>query len=164
MSDLLFEQALAACNEEFRQAEEFGDDWYPDDGTYVTVVTDVKKGVKVSDATGSGEPTLWWRLKLRIDDTMNERVHGKEFPMPLSSRFWGKVKNISRALNRGQVAISAKEADAILEAARGKVLEVNVYTTTSDKNGRQYRNVSIKNILRVSKVEPMQEGNPAPEA
>jgi len=158
MSDLAFEAALAAHNEEYAAAEEFGEDWYPDDETYIVVLTDIKKGSKAVES--SDKPLIWWRLICRIDDVANAKVHGREFPITLNSNLWGKVKSISRPLNNGQVATSPEEADAIFERNRLSVLKTEVFTTVSKKNGREYKNVAVKEVINTTSAEPV---DPTPE-
>lgn len=145
MSDLDFERALAQHNEEYRQAEEFGDDWFPDDAEYIVVFAGLKKGAKAQD--DSDTPLVWWRLACRIDDVANPQLHGREFPISLNSRLWGLVKAQTRKLNGGQAAATPEEADKILEAAVGNVGKVEVVTTVSKKNGREYTNAYVREMI-----------------
>lgn len=155
MSDLAFEQALAAHNEEYRQAEEFGDDWFPGDGTYVVIFSGLKKGTKTLE--DSAIPLIWWRLMCRIDDVADESIHGKEFPISISSRVWGLIKSQTRKLNENKPATTPEEANTILEAAVGKVGKVEVVSTVSKKNGREYTNAYIREVIDVTDAPAMTE-------
>jgi len=158
MSDLAFEQALARFNDEFRDAEEFGNDWMPDDGWYVVILTGLKKGVSARKDTG--EPLLWWRLVGQIDDEANEKIHGKEFIVGMySSSLFGLLKSQARVLNHGLAVKSQQEADVVLSDAVGKVIKVEIVTTTSKKNDREYTNCYIREVINVEDAFPQNDEN-----
>ena len=166
MSAMDFERMLAQYHEnlktQYDDAEEFSD-WMPDDGEYITIVTSLKKGAKV--ISGQEKPMIWWRLVGQIDDVANEAIHGREYLINFyKSTVWGIVKSHARALNMGKAVNSQEEADAVFEAAVGKILRVEVYTSTSQKDGKDYTNCRIKEVIDAPEATSADELPVATEA
>ena len=147
MSDLDFEKMLAACNEDYKSAEEFGSDWMPDDGEYISTVVKQAKGV----TTKGDQSFMWWKITGRIEDTANPTIDGKEFPIGFfRSTSMGFVKTGAKALNRGEPVNTLPEADAVFEGSLGLVLRVKIVTRNyTDKNGnpKEAKNCYVQEVL-----------------
>lgn len=157
MSDFNFEQLLAQYNQEYKDAEEFGNDWMPDDGEYVCTITDIKKDV----STKKEVPVLWWKITARIEDVANEKINGKEFTLGFyRSSAMGILKSAVKALNKGVSVAALPEASKIFEGSLGEVVRVKVVTTT--KNDRTFTNAYIQEVLATTQ-ESVEEGEPETE-
>ena len=140
--DLNFEQLLAQHNQEFKESEVFSD-WMPDDGEYIATLLKLTKGTTTKD----GVSTVWWRLTGRIEDVQDEKLNGKEFTVGYyTSKAFGILKGAVNVLS-GQAIDDLGQAHAILEAAIGLVLRVKVRTSTSKKNGKDYTNCYILEVI-----------------
>lgn len=163
MSDLNFEQMLAAhhatLKANYDEAEEFSD-WMPDDGEYVVTVIKCSKGV--STKQDPQNPMFWWKPTVRIEDVANPELNGQEFALGFfNSNAPGIMKGQVKALNSGNV-VAFDEIDGVFFGSVGKVLRVKVSTTTSKKNGKDYTNCFVQEVLATESVadevaEPPQE-------
>jgi len=148
MSDLGFEQMLAEQNENYRKSEEFSD-WMPDDGDYIVTVIKCVKGVSEKEDTKLG----WWKLTGRIEAPENEKLNGQEFSLGFyNTKAMGILKGQARKLNSGEPVTTLAEADAVFEAAQGKILRVKVTTSTSKKNGQDYTNCYVQEVIATEEV------------
>lgn len=143
MSDPMFESLLAEFNQNYKDAEEFSN-WMPDDGEYIVTVMKCAKGASEKD----GKKTLWWKLTARIEAPQDEKLNGQEFALGFySSNAFGILKGQARALNSGETLSSLAEANNVFEGAVGKILRVKVVTSTSTKNGQDYTNCYIQEVI-----------------
>ena len=141
--DLNFEQLLAQHNQEFKESEVFSD-WMPDDGEYIATLLKLAKGTTTKD----GVSTVWWRLTGRIEDVQDEKLNGKEFTVGYyTSKAYGILKGAARVLSGNAELNDLAEAHAVLEAAPGSVLQVRVRTSISKKNGKEYTNCFILDVI-----------------
>lgn len=149
MSDIGFEQMLAQFNQDFKDAQEFSD-WMPPDGEYYFSVVKVDKGTKVDDSGGMG----WWKLTCRIEKPEDADLNGKEFNGGFySTKNLGILKATARTLNGGVQIDSLAEADSVLTKSVGLVLLGTIVTTISKKNGQEYTNCRIKEVIPVTATE-----------
>ncbi len=144
--DLNFEQLLAEHNAAFKEAEVFSN-WMPDDGDYIVSVVKFDKGISAKD----GDSLAWWKLTGRIEDVQDEKLNGKEFPVGyFTSRAYGILKGAARILSGNSKLDDLGEAHAILEASPGSVLRVKVRTSISKKNGNEYTNCFILEVINTT--------------
>jgi len=157
MSDLAFEGMLAEHNQAFKDAAEFSD-WMPDDGEYTVSVVKLDKDVSIKDNVKLG----WWKLTARIEAGENaDKVIGQEFSLGFyNTKNMGVMKSQCRALNSGEGVDSLAEADAIFEAAVGKILRVKVDTSTSKKNGKEYTNCYVQEVIATEDVPDVAQEEP----
>ena len=157
MSDLAFEGMLAEHNQAFKDAAEFSD-WMPDDGEYTVSVVRLDKDVSIKDNVTLG----WWKLTARIEAGENaDKVIGQEFSLGFySTKNMGIMKGQCRALNGGEGVDSLAEADAVFEAAKGKILRVKVNTSTSKKNGKEYTNCYVQEVIATEDVPDVAQEEP----
>lgn len=142
MSDLAFEKLLAASAEDFANAEEFGNDWMPDDGIYTVTILKLSTGVATKDKKAMG----WWKLTGQIEDVDDEN-HGKEFTVGFyRTTAPGILKSACRVLNGGEGITDIEVANELLEASVGEVLKVKV-ATRPGKDGRDYTNCYLQEVL-----------------
>jgi hypothetical protein len=155
MSDLAFEGLLADYNQAFRDATEFSD-WMPQDGLYLATVIKCQKGVSTKDDKKTG----WWKLTARLEAPESEGLNGQEFTLGFyRTSALGILKGQARALNGGQTVSSLQEADAVFEKAVGSILRVEVKTSVSKKDGTEYTNCYVKEVIPVQN----DVGDAAPE-
>jgi hypothetical protein len=157
MSDLNFEAMLAEHNQNYKDASEFSD-WMPPDEDYLVTVLKCDKGVSEKE----GQAKLgWWKLTARIEAPEKEKLDGKEFSLGFyNTNAMGILKGQARALNGGEPVGSITEADAIFTAAPGQILRVKVATSTSKKNGKEYTNAYVQEVVAVEEVAPNDNGDP----
>jgi hypothetical protein len=133
---------LAESQEDFANAEEFGNDWMPDDGEYTVSLTKLNKGVSAKD----DKPMGWWKLTGQIEDVEDDNC-GKEFTVGFyRTTAPGILKSAARVLNGGEAVEEIDIADKLLEASIGEVLKVKVATRDS-KDGRSYTNCYLVEVL-----------------
>ena len=132
----------------------------PDDGEYVVSVMKCCKGVSTKQEPQN--PMFWWKPIARIEDVANPELNGQEFALGFfNSLAPGIMKGQVKALNSGN-AVAFEEIDGVFSGSVGKVLRVNIKTTTSKKNGKAYTNCFIQEVLATESVadevaEPPQE-------
>ena len=145
----------ATLKANYDEAEEFSD-WMPDDGEYVVTVLKCPKGV--STKKDPQNPLFWWKPVVRIEDVANPELNGQEFALGFfNSNAPGIMKSQVKALNSGNV-VPFEEIDGIFSGSIGKVLRVKVATKKSTKNGKDYTNSYIQEILATESVaEPTAE-------
>ena len=144
--DLNFEQLLAAHNSEFKEAEVFSN-WMPDDGEYIASIVKFDKGISSKDGDNLG----WWKLTGRIEDVQDEKLNGREFPVGYyTSKAYGILKGAARILSGNSELNDLGEAHAVLEASPGLVLRVKVRTSISKKNGKEYTNCFILEVINTT--------------
>jgi len=154
VSDLNFEQMLAAhhatLKANYDEAEEFSD-WMPPDGDgYVVTVIKCSKGV--STKTDPQNPLFWWKPIARIEDVANPDLNGQEFALGFfNSNNPGIMKSQVKALNSGD-PVSFEEIDGVFSNSPGKILRVNIKTTKSKKNGQDYTNCFIQEVLATESI------------
>lgn len=146
--DLNFEQLLAQHNQEFKEAEVFSN-WMPPDAEYIVSLIKLDKGSTVK----AGVNLLWWKLTGRIEDVQDEKLNGKEFTVGYyTSRAFGILKGAVQMLTGEQIDDLA-QAHAILEASLGKVIRAKVATSKSKKDGKDYTNCYIQEVIDTSVAE-----------
>lgn len=144
MSDMVFEQMLAAHNQNFKDASEFSD-WMPPDGKYVVTVLKCDQGVK--EESGKS-PFGWWKLTARVETPQDEKLNGREFSLGFyNTNALGILKGQARVLNGGEPVNSLVDADLIFRGAVGMILGVETLTTVSKKNGQEYTNCYVREII-----------------
>jgi len=143
MSDINFEQLLAAHNQAYVDAEEYND-WMPDDGEYTVSVIKVSKGASERD----GKEQLWWRPTASILGGEDPATIGKEFVLGFyTSTVPGILKGQVKVLNGGTVPGSLTDASAVIENSVGMILRVKVVT-----NDKGYKNAYIQEVVPVTDV------------
>lgn len=143
-----FEQLLAEHNQSFKESEVYSD-WMPDDGEYIATILKLAKG----SATKDGVNTVWWRLTGRIEDVQDEKLNGREFTVGYyTSKAFGILKGAVNVLS-GESIDDLAQAHAILEAAIGLVLRVKVRTSRSKKDGKDYTNCYILEVINTTDPE-----------
>jgi len=156
--DLNFEQLLASHNQDFKEAEVFND-WMPDDGEYIVSLIKLTSGTSNKD----GVDTIWWNLKGRIEDVQDEKINGREFTVGYyTSKAFGILKGAVNILSGGEINDLA-QANAILEAALGLVIRVRVRTSISKKNGKEYTNCFILEVINTTPETSAESVDVAPE-
>lgn len=151
--DLNFEQLLAQHNQNYKDSEVYSD-WMPDDGEYIVSL------IKLAHDTASknGEDFLWWRLTGRIEDVQDEKLNGKEFTAGYyTSRVFGILKGAINVL-AGRDVSDLAEAHAILEASLGGVVRVKVRTSRSRKDGKDYTNCFILEVINTTTETSVGDG------
>jgi len=140
--DLNFEQMLAEHNQEFKEAEIFND-WMPPDGDYIVSLIKLNHGTSTKNNAG----LVWWNLRGRIEDVQDEKLNGEEFTVGYyTSKAFGIMKGAVKVLAGKEISDLA-EAHTILEASLGKVATVRVRTSRSRKDGKDYTNCFILNVI-----------------
>ena len=140
--DIGFEKLLADHNQEFQEAEVFNN-WMPPDGEYIVSLVKLTTGTSKKD----GADLMWWNLKGRIEDVQDENLNGQEFTVGyFTSKVFGILKGAVRVL-AGQDVNDLAEANTVLEASIGSVIRAEVRTSRSQKNGQDYTNCYIKEVL-----------------
>jgi len=143
--DLNFEQMLAQHNQEFKEAEVYSN-WMPPDGEYIVSLTKLTHDTTTKDGTD----LIWWNLKGRIEDVQDEKLNGQEFTVGYyTSKVFGILKGAVNVL-AGKEISDLSEAHAFLEAAVGLVTRVEVRTSRSQKNGKDYTNCYIKEVINTT--------------
>ena len=159
--DLNFEQMLAQHNQEYKDAEVYND-WMPDDAEYIVSLIKLSKGSSTKD----GVDVMWWNLKGRIEDVQDAKLNGKEFTVGYyTSKVFGILKGAVNVL-AGVETDDLAEADGILEASIGAVLRVKVRTSRSKKDGKDYTNCYILEVINTTTEASAEDvsnvTNPAP--
>jgi len=161
MSDLAFQQMLAVHNQEFKDSEEFGSDWMPPDREdYICT------GIKCTHGTSSkkdpDKPMGWWKPVLRIEEPSNPDLNGKEFPLGFfSTNTLGLMKGQARAINGGDPVADLTAAHKVFtELLIGRVFKVRVTRTVSTKNGKEYTNAYVQEVLATTTVDVEPEEPP----
>lgn len=140
--DVNFEQLLAQHNQDFKDAEVFNN-WMPPDGEYIVSLTKLDKGSSTKD----GKTTLWWKLTGRIEDVQDEKLNGEEFQVGYySSKAFGVMKGAVKTL-AGQLVDDLDSAHQVLESSLGKIIKAKVTTKTSKKDGNDYTNCYIQEVI-----------------
>lgn len=156
--DLAFEQMLAEHNQNYKEAEEYSDWMPPDNRKDECYTVTVVKGAKGVSAKEGQEAMGWWKLTGRIEAPENEELNGKEFTLGFyNTKAMGILKGQARALNGGEPVTTLQEANTVFESAVGKILTVKVATTVSKKNGNEYTNCYIQDVLAVTDATTPEE-------
>lgn len=151
--DLNFEQLLATHNQKFKEAEVYSN-WMPPDAEYIVSFIKLDRGTFAKD----GDSLPWWRLTGRIEDIQDEALNGKEFTVGYyTSQTFGLLKGAVQTLS-GEPVDDLAKADAILDATVGLVGRVKVETTTSKKNGKDYTNCYIQEVIDTTSAGAPSEG------
>lgn len=154
MSDVDFERMLAQYHAnlktEYDDAEEFSN-WMPPDGDYVVTIVKCSKGV--STKQDPNKPMFWWKPVARIEDVARDNLNDQEFALGFfNTNAPGIMKGQAKALNRGE-AVGFDELDSVFTGSVGLVLRIKVATTTSQKNGKEYTNCYVQEIIPTEAVE-----------
>ena len=166
MSDIGFEALLAQHNEEFRNAEEFGNDWMPDIGKgYVVLLTKCKKDISTKD----DKTYAWWRITGHIENVADVEQHGKDFCVgwfKTTVLVLGLAKGAARVLNNGVMVESLEEVDILFSDCPGKLVYVDIRESHSKKDGRDYINAYMTGLIATEEmpdepVDPPQVDSPA---
>ena len=160
MSDMDFERLLAAHNASLKQqyddAEEYSN-WMPDDGKYTVSIIKSNHGTWTQD--DSATPIFWWNLTARIE-AGDVKLIGETFATgPYKTTAPGILKGQAKALNNGQ-PVPFEELTQLFDSMVGKVLRVNVVTSTSKKNGKEYTNCYIQEVIPMTSVEDLPDEPP----
>ncbi|KKM77886.1 hypothetical protein LCGC14_1365530 [marine sediment metagenome] len=140
--DLNFEQLLAEHNQTFKDAEVYSN-WMPPDGDYIVSLVKLTNGTSTKDGTD----LIWWNLKGHIEDVQDEKLNGQEFTVGYyTSKVFGILKGAVNVLGGIEINDLA-EAHTVLEASIGKVISAQVRTSRSQKNGKDYTNCYIKEVI-----------------
>lgn len=143
--DLNFEQLLSTHNQEFREAEVYSD-WMPPDGEYIITLIKLAHDTSTKD----GVALVWWKLTGRIEDVMDEKLNGKEFTVGYyTNRAFGILKGAVNVLS-GEPVDDLAQAHAILEKAVGSVIRGKIRTSISKKNGKEYTNCFILEVINTT--------------
>lgn len=150
MSDIGFEALLAQHNEEFRNAEEFGNDWMPDVGKgYVVLLTKCKKNISTKD----DKTYAWWRITGHIENVADSEQHGKDFCVGwYKTTVLGLAKGAARVLNDGVGVESMEEVDVLFSDCPGKLVYVDIRESRSKKDGRDYINAYMTSLIATEEV------------
>jgi len=141
--DLNFEQLLAEHQEAFKDSEVYSN-WMPDDGDYIVSIVKFDKGISTKDGDSLG----WWKLTGRIEDVQDEKLNGQEFPVGYyTSKAYGILKGAARVLSGNKDLNDLGEAHAVLESSVGLVIRAKVRTSISKKNGKEYTNCFILEVI-----------------
>lgn len=164
MSDLDFERLLAAHKatlaKQYDDAEEYND-WMPPDGEYTVSVMKCGKGV--STKNDPNNPMFWYKPVVKIEAGDNPALLGQEFSLGFfSTNSPGILKGQVRALNGGE-PVPFDQVDAVFMRSIGKILRVKVSTTTSTKNGKDYTNCYVQEVIRTEAVEDLPDSPPQGE-
>ena len=139
------EGILAAVADEFAQAEVYND-WRPPDGEYTVVVVSYSDGV----STRGNNKYAWWALGGRLLCPGTE-LDEKEFTIgPFRSTGVGFLKAAMSVL-AGEKTKDINQAEPILSAAVGKVVNVRVRTTENDRG--TFTNTSITAVVEDAPTE-----------
>lgn len=168
MSELGFEQLLAQHHAELKKsyddAEEFGADWIPPDNPkdapYLVIGIKTQKGTYDKNGT----TTFFWKPYVRLECPENPDLHGKDFPLGFfNTGAPGAMKGQAKAINGGE-AVSFEELDNVFDATfAGKIMKVDVITATSKKNGQEYTNCYVREVVAVEETDTAQEEPPQGE-
>jgi hypothetical protein len=161
MSDMDFERLLAAHNASLKQqyddAEEFSN-WMPDDGEYMVSV--IKCGRGVSTKKDPNNPMFWWKPVVRLEAGCSAELIGQDFALGFfNTNAPGVMKGQAKALNGGE-PVAFEELDSVFMGAIGKVLRVKVVTSRSQKNGQDYTNCFIQEVIPMQAAEDLPEEPP----
>jgi hypothetical protein len=139
-------------------AEEFND-WMPPDGEYLVTIVKSSKGISTKLADN---PVPWWKLTGRIEagEDVTE-VLGREFSVGFYSAANPGI--LKSTLNGGDAVPSLADAGALVEAAEGALLRVEVKTSTSKKDQKEYTNCYIKEVVPDDSPVEVAEAPEAPE-
>lgn len=134
----------------------------PEDGEYTATVTKCSKGV--STKNDPEKPMFWWKPTARIEAGDNiDKVLGQEFSLGFfNTNAPGIMKREARALNGGE-AVPFNDLNSIFLQSVGKVLRIKVATTTSSKNGKEYTNCYIQEVIQTEDVPATAEEPPQGE-
>lgn len=156
MSDLGFEALLAEHNQSFKDAREFSD-WMPPDDKYIVTIIKCDKGVFEGNQG-------WWKLTARIEKPEDGKLNGQEFSAGFySTKNLGMLKQAARVLNNGATIDSLALANDVMTKAVGTILNVEIITTQSRKDGKEYTNCRMKEVIPVQmgdNTTPPQEDIP----
>ena len=142
MSDLNFEALLAEHNAAFKDAREYSD-WMPPDDKYIVTIIKCDKGVFEGNQG-------WWKLTARVEKREDGKLNGQEFSAGFySTKQMGILKQTARVLNNGVTIDSLAQANDVMTKSVGLILNVEVITTTSKKDGREYTNCRMKEVIPV---------------
>jgi len=156
MSD--FEVLLAAHNanlkKQYDEAEEFSN-WMPDDGKYTVTVLKCARGV--STKSDPNNPMFWWKPTVRIEAGDKPELIGEEFALGFfNTNAPGIMKSRAKELNGG-VPVAFDDLGGVFQGSVGKILNVKVDTATSTKNGKDYTNCYIEEVVAVEQMETQAE-------
>jgi hypothetical protein len=150
MSDMDFEQMLAKYNQDFKESVSYND-LKPDDGKYLVSLLKFE--------TGSKEGVPWWKLTGRVEDPQDVKWGGHEFTVGFyGPKTFGQMKDTAKVL-AGRAVSDLRDALEILTASPGKITTCKVETTTSRKNGKEYTNCYIQEVIdEVTSADAQQGG------
>lgn len=136
------ENIIGNVSEDYANAQVYNS-WMPPDGDYTVLLTGLDAGTVTS-----GDTYMWWRLDGRILSEGSE-LDQEEFTVGFfTTKAPGILKGAVAVLS-GRKNTSLKEATPILEAAKdaGTIVEVNVSTRKSKKDGQVYTNARINRLV-----------------
>ena len=139
MADINFEQMLAKYNQDYADARTFNS-IMPDDGNYIVSVLKFEIGYGKEDVP-------WYKLIGRVEDPQDVKWGGHEFDMG----FWGPntfgfMKAEAESLARRKTNDLRDDLE-VLQTSPGSVVNVEIKTTTSKANGKDYTNCYIREVI-----------------
>ncbi|KKN66010.1 hypothetical protein LCGC14_0476020 [marine sediment metagenome] len=146
MSTQNFESLLAEHNADYAQAQAF-DNWMPDDGEYVALISDVVTDTFKDDESGKSNPS--WRVTGQLLCPDMPAIDKKKFMLGMWRKptQYGMVKTFAKLLAAPEqveaVEKSLAEASKVILASQGKVVQIRVTTT---KDG-EYRRVRVLKVV-----------------
>jgi hypothetical protein len=115
----------------------------PPDDRYTIPIVKCDKGVFEGNQG-------WWKLTGRIEKLEDGTLNGKTFSAGFySTKQLGILKQTARVLNNGTAVDSLAQADDVMTKSVGTILDSEVFTTTSKKDGREYTNCRLKEVIPV---------------
>ena len=145
MSDMNFEKLLEDHNQAFEDAEAFSN-WMPPDSEYIALVKTVNTGVMTQDNVS----IPWWKLIGELIEADNPELDKKEFSLGFySGKQMGMLKGLASTL-KGEPVNKLGEANDVLHESVGKVVKVKVESRVSKKDGNEYTNARILEVLETT--------------
>jgi hypothetical protein len=145
MSDSSFEALLAQHNADYAQAQAF-DNWMPDDGEYVALISEVSTDTFIDDQTKRPSPS--WRVTGQLLAPDMPDIDKKKFLLGMWRKptQFGMMKTVAKLLAKAdevdEVEASLKKASEVLMASQGTVVQIRISTT---KDG--YKRVNILKVV-----------------
>jgi len=153
MSNDAFLEVLAGCTEAGENMDLSDDGWTPPDGTYDVQIESVNVGIKEK----GGVNNAWLKPTFLV---LDGEFEGKTFtdfywiPPATTEPSMGqkKLAQFATCLNGTEVR-NPIEGSEIAQAAVGEFLSMEIYRTTSKKNGKVYTNIRFLNTIQATDVE-----------
>jgi len=149
-NDDAFLEVLASCTEACSGMDLSDDGWMPPDGTFDVMIDEVAQGIKEKN----GMNNAWVKPSFEVIDG---EFKGRTF----SDYYWIQpnltepsisLKNLCRLATclSGHAVTDPIEAITTVVEGKGEFLSVEVYRTTSKKNGKVYSNIRFLQRLEAT--------------